>query len=308
MLRLSNRAASTASWTWRAVAVRAAASSLSAPVLSTTRTRCGSKTPMSMRYSTVTAASIPTTAVPDKPRAEVLKIVKGQELRIPDIEKLFDGWQRLVSPHRSSVTNVVNEIVQKYAVSPKIRHRLTNNNLDLLVATWFPLASPERLAELAQFVCWMFIIDDEIDSIKQANVSIEEFKHLWSEALRVISESCGLHGHEVGAKFEPSKYQSAETFRPFGELLMTRYSFDQRQRFWDELETTANAYIQEYGFTKLDWVPDYEAYCAGRYGTSCMAQNLSMFEYSNESNIPQELMESPELKSLWKQTTDLLWM
>ena len=30
--------------------------------------------------------------------------------------------------------------------------------------------------------------------------------------------------------------------------------------------------------------------------------------YANESNIPEEIMESLELKTLWKETTDLTWM
>ncbi|KXJ85292.1 isoprenoid synthase domain-containing protein [Microdochium bolleyi] len=250
------------------------------------------------------------TVAADLPRAEVLSIVKGQTLRIPNYERLFDDWPQLVNPHKSSVTEVVNEIVQKYAVSPKVSHRLKNNGLDVLVATWFPLASRERLAELSQFVCWMFIVDDEIDALAKA--SVEDFKHLWSEVLRVISESCGLHGNEAAGAgaggFRKSDFQAAETFRPFGELLMQRYSVEQRQRFWDELEKTAQGYIQLHEFTKLDRIPDYDAYCFGRYGSSCMAQNLSMFEYANESNIPQHIMESPELQTLWRATTDSLWI
>lgn len=101
-------------------------------------------------------------------------------------------------------------------------HRLTKNQLDVLVAGWYPLASCERLAELAQFVCWMFIVDDEIDGLVKA--TSEEFKHIWDEILRVISESCALHGHVAGAKFRESEFQSAETFRPFGVMLMERYT------------------------------------------------------------------------------------
>lgn len=77
---------------------------------------------------------------------------------------------------------------------------------------------------MSLFVCWMFIIDDEIDCIKIANASIEEFKHLWSEILRVISESCELNGHDEGSAIQESEFKSAEAFRPFGQILVGRYT------------------------------------------------------------------------------------
>jgi len=247
-----------------------------------------------------------TTADTHRARADVLNTVIGQRLRIPDVKTQFEGWPWLSNPHKDSVTEGVNEILRKYTVTPKVMHRLTKNQLDVLVAGWFPLASRERLAELAQFVCWMFIVDDEIDGMAKA--SMEEFRHIWDEILRVISESCALHGHDAGAEFRKSEFQSAETFRPFGVRLMERYTQEQRQRFWNELKITADAYIKLHEFTKLDRIPDYDAYSIGRYGSSCMAQNLAMFEYANESNIPEEIMESLELKTLWKETTDLTWI
>lgn len=46
-------------------------------------------------------------------RAEVLNVVIGQRLRIPDVGSQFEGWPFLSNPHKDSVTEGVNEILRK---------------------------------------------------------------------------------------------------------------------------------------------------------------------------------------------------
>ncbi|KAH8649891.1 isoprenoid synthase domain-containing protein [Xylariales sp. PMI_506] len=242
-------------------------------------------------------------------REDIVDSIKGQTLRLPDIERLFEGWPRVLNPHQHLVSDVVNDVLERYTVSPTALAKLTKNRLDHLLAVWYPFASPERLEELAYFVCWMFILDDEVDIISAAGKDNEAaFYHIWHETLRVSSESCALNEADDSKPWRKSEFESVESFRGIGQWLKTRYTVEQRQRFWDEIQKTSESYVKEQRIRKLQEIPQYDAYCDYRYGSCCMAQVVSMIEYANESQIPADIMESPEMKAVWAETTKLLWL
>ncbi|KAB5575253.1 isoprenoid synthase domain-containing protein [Coniochaeta sp. 2T2.1] len=244
-------------------------------------------------------------------RESILETLNGQMLRLPDLSTLFKDWPRVVNPHGRQVTNVVQDVLSRHTVAGSALVKLTKGNLDVLLSNWFPFASPERLAQLASFVCWMYIFDDELDAMTAAGRDSEaDFVHTWNETLRIVAESCGLQGKEADQQQRPreSDVKSADTFRPFGEMLTKGYTIEQRQRFWDELDWTARSYRKEQLIRQGNQVPQYDAYCDYRHGSSCMGQVLAMIEFSNESHLPPEIMESLEMKALWFETISVLWV
>lgn len=88
------------------------------------------------------------------------------------------------------------------------------------MAAWFPYADEETLRQLAYFVGWMFLIDDEIDQVSGPNIDDPEaFEKLHDDTLEFVRRSLELDGQSQPPTAENP---TIESFRFFGEALCER--------------------------------------------------------------------------------------
>ncbi|EFX01633.1 hypothetical protein CMQ_8099 [Grosmannia clavigera kw1407] len=208
---------------------------------------------------------------------DILAILQGQEVRIPDIEKLVSEWDLQTNPNEDQVKKVVDDILATYTVSTRVNAKLTKNKLSRYVSTCYPFADRETLAELTYFVCWMFLVDDEIDHIVAPGQNQEErLSNLWSEVLHLVESSCSITGVINGE--EGTNKKPLEAFRVFGKSMRHKYTIAQSGRYWAELVATSRGYKIEQQIRDLEELPDYASYCKYRYGRYCMGQVVALME------------------------------
>jgi alpha-muurolene/germacrene-A/gamma-muurolene synthase len=73
-----------------------------------------------------------------------------------------------------------------------------------------------------------------------------------------------------------------------------------------------NHYIQqvlvEQTGQQIGYVPTKEEYTRMRLGTSGITPGLAFCEYTSEVKLPREIMESTEMRVMWKEATSLCMM
>lgn len=52
----------------------------------------------------------------------------------------------------------------------------------------------------------------------------------------------------------------------------------------------------------------HDQYMAYREGSSCIRMVIAMIEFANQLKIPQNIMQSPDMRSLWEATNSVHWM
>ncbi|KAL2669810.1 hypothetical protein Neosp_015255 [[Neocosmospora] mangrovei] len=208
---------------------------------------------------------------------QISSILQGQKVQLPDLAKLSQQWDTIVNPNEDQVKAVVDRILSMYTVSPRVNAKLTQNMLSTYVSSCFPFAERETLTELTYFVCWMFLVDDEIDQLPSENdAQGSSLGQLWSEVLGTAQKSCSVV--ESGIRGEANTLKPTDVFWDFGKGLRHKYSIDQCSRFLNEIATTAGAYQMEQKYRDEGILPNYSSYCDYRYGRCCMAQVVALVE------------------------------
>uniref|UniRef100_A0A8H7N068 Terpene synthase n=1 Tax=Bionectria ochroleuca TaxID=29856 RepID=A0A8H7N068_BIOOC len=238
---------------------------------------------------------------------DIAPLLRDQLVRVPDLERLFMKWEPCVNPNKDQVKQVVEDILAKYTVSERVNAKLTRNMLDDYVANCYPFAGRDTLTELTYFVCWMFLVDDEIDRVTGHNGCHENsLLTLWDDVLDLIRSNLS-EGEEADIK-GCGELKPMEVFSAFGKSLQRGYTKEQCSRYMTQLLATAEGYLAEQRFRDKSELPDYEAYCKYRSGRCCMGQVVSLIEFANGSQLPAEIMDSPEMEKLLANTVILLWI
>jgi hypothetical protein len=100
-----------------------------------------------------------------------------------------------------------------------------------------------------------------------------------------------------------SAIPAIESFRGIGEVMRERCSLSQRQSFHDMCILTMEGYRTEQQLRVAGQIPTWEEYWTYREGSSCMSMCVAMIEFAIESNIPEDIMQSLEIRQLWTETT-----
>ncbi|KAL1306968.1 hypothetical protein AAFC00_005603 [Neodothiora populina] len=241
-------------------------------------------------------------------RENVLSRSRGQKVRIPDLRPLMSGWPMDINPHRETVKAVIADILDKYSMSAAMTMKLKKANLDYLLSVWFPYSSEEKLIDLTYFCGWMFLVDDEIDAMSMPNhFDQDAFAALYRETLEVVQQSLKL-GDTAHAEDRKSVSPTAESFRRIGSALCRSYSYEKRVMFLDEARLTLDGYRSEQQLRLIGTIPSFEEYWDYREGSSCCRQVVAMIEFANELRIPIHIIESPDMRSLWKETCLVHWI
>jgi hypothetical protein len=95
-------------------------------------------------------------------RQQILSALRSQRVRIPNLGALVKRWPNHVNPGQEVVTSVVQHVLETCSMTDAVEMKLKHANLSLLIASWYPFASAQRLKEITYCVCWMYVIDDTI--------------------------------------------------------------------------------------------------------------------------------------------------
>lgn len=133
------------------------------------------------------------------------------------------------------------------------------------------------------------------------------FEAAYIELMDFVYKSLKLDGDE---RREQPKSQVAaiDSFRHIGETLCLKYSLSQRRRFYESCKMTMDGYRTEQQLRVSGRLPTWDEYLEYREGSSCISMCVAMIELAIGSHLPDEILESEEIKALWKETVVGTWM
>jgi hypothetical protein len=245
----------------------------------------------------------------NRTREEIVSHLRGQVVRIPDLEVLFADWPIRVNPNQGVVKAVVDYILEHHSMTKAVEMKLKRANLALLIASWYPPASEETLKEITYFVCWMYVVDDAIiDKVSwPGHDNATAFDTAFHELNEFLTASLRLDG-DMQKPIPISTIAAINSFASIGEALCRKYTLSQRQAFYDAYVLTMKGYRTEQQLRITGQLPLWDEYWTYREGSSCIRMCVAMIELAIGSNIPEHTIESKEMQDLWTETTVLTWL
>lgn len=194
-------------------------------------------------------------------------------------------------------------------MTPAEERKLKNANLPLLIASWYPFSDAETLKQITYFVSWMYVIDDAIiDKISWPGLdNATAFDAAYAELMDFVFRSLDLD--DVVKNEQPkSSVPAIDSFRLIGQILCEKYSLAQRRKFFEACRLTMEGYRTEQRLRVSGRISSWEEYWTYREGSSCMSMNVAMIELAIGSHLPEEVLDSEEMKLLCKQTVVVSWL
>jgi hypothetical protein len=159
------------------------------------------------------------------------------------------------------------------------------------------------------FLVWIFLWDDEIDHGEGKNgISIDGdlAQRYCQESLDYISWCLGLSGEEE--KEPRCRISTMPLFKDMSRCLREGMDLPERQNFFWELDGYVQQCLIEQTGQQFGYIPTPDEYTRMRLGTSGITPGLAFAVYTSGVKLPQEIMESLEMRSLWKEATSLCMM
>ncbi|KAF5983032.1 epi-isozizaene synthase [Fusarium bulbicola] len=156
-------------------------------------------------------------------REDLLSVLRGQNLRVPDLALMHAGWPKDTNPHVEAIDVKILQLIETHAVNETVRSRLTKANLSEQLAGWYPYASREKLDVLTSFQVWMFIIDDLLDQYSIVEqFDYEKLQALLNDCEDYVERSLGVSSQEI----EPSsRYLDHDAVLSFEEQVAANIEF-----------------------------------------------------------------------------------
>ncbi|KAJ6572083.1 terpene synthase family protein [Mycena capillaripes] len=244
--------------------------------------------------------------VHDLSRDQILSRFRGQTVRIPDLGKMMKGWPEEVNPHKEAMEFQILQIIENHTINDSVRMRLTKAQLSQLISGWYPWASKERLEALTSFQAWMFIVDDTVDHYSiVSRFNAGGLRKILDESLDFVERSLGLRG---GPTPDYTEADAVTSFAEVARALSDSCSLAYRRRIAVETQRTLNAYLQEAENRFWGRVPSLSEYVDYRGASSCIMQVAMMFEFANGMELPNEVMQSPEMQELYRSAIAVMWI
>ncbi|TDZ22299.1 Pristinol synthase [Colletotrichum orbiculare MAFF 240422] len=246
-----------------------------------------------------------------KNRDQILWQLHGQNVRIPDLGVLMKGWPKNKSVHEEAVTQKIQQIIQTHAVNDTVRMRLTKAMLSQQLAGWYPYASRERIEALTSFQAWMFIVDDMLDQYSLVHkFDFASLHVMLSDCQDFVERSLGVHAKPDPAPPRYRDHDAVVSFDEYARAVQGAYGGNHayRARIAREAVATLDGYRQEALNRYAGRVPSLGEYLGYREASSCIMQVAVNFEFANGVSLPEEVMESDEMRELYRAAVAVVWI
>ncbi|KAJ0159108.1 Presilphiperfolan-8-beta-ol synthase [Colletotrichum tanaceti] len=261
------------------------------------RTKCGTSSPAEKSQG-------PT-------RQQILRQLHGQHVRIPDLGEMMADWPKDQNIHSEAVNSKILQIIKTHAVNDNVRMRLTKAMLSAQLSGWYAYASRDRIEALTSFQAWMFIIDDMLDQYSLVHKFDLASLHVMLADCRDFVERSLLVADSV--ETAPLRYKDHDavvSFDEYAQAVCKSYGDNRpyRARIAKEAIATLDAYQQEALNRYAGRIPTLEEYLGYRGASSCIMQVAVNFEFANGISLPEEVMESEEMRELYRATVAVAYL
>ncbi|KAF5516045.1 Presilphiperfolan-8-beta-ol synthase [Colletotrichum siamense] len=225
-------------------------------------------------------------------RQELLEQLRGQELRIPDLRRMFKHWPMDINTQLESIRASVPNRISSLTESAQKQRLLTKIDSGLFSSTWWPGATLADGDILSCLALWLFIWDDEMDAeVGDLSSDFQAAQTFRRETIEYVRHCLGLDEVGCGTREPPEN---------------KRY-LEHRELLFRELEFfTKTSEVEEKRRLSPD-LPSVEEYVETRMGTSAVNVTSFFNEYAYRVSLPIKLLTDPYMKVVWDKTNIIIW-
>ncbi|KAH8647233.1 isoprenoid synthase domain-containing protein [Xylariales sp. PMI_506] len=252
----------------------------------------------------------------------------GKTFYLPNLREAFKDWPMAANPMEKELEGLVNKTLERFIRNEKKLKALKQADFGRLIALWYPHATWEELEVATAYSVWIFVWDDEIDAGDTDISNSEELaREYYQGSLNFIHQKLGLgplqrrrasdsasaassSASASSASFEELKadeevlcpHDTMALFADVGQGITPATDAIQRTRFYRELENFMLQVGVEQTYRLSGEVPSIKRYLEIRSGSVGCAPQIAITDYMLKMRLPEEIMESDAMKSLWKET------
>ncbi|ORY63945.1 isoprenoid synthase domain-containing protein [Pseudomassariella vexata] len=234
--------------------------------------------------------------------------LRGKTLRIPDLRKTFADWPCATNKHAKKLEGLVDSMLERIISDERKLRALKRADFARLLALWYPDAEWEELVIATAYSVWIFVWDDEVDAGDTAVSTDEELTRVYARQSRnYVRQALGLDegsDAQAGGKHDGEEAPNTNMvlFTDVGRGMRTTTDLVQRKRFFRELEYFMLQVGIEHTHRLRGSIPSTEKYMEIRSGSVGCAPQISITDYMLRVRLPESIMESEAMKSLWRET------
>ncbi|KAK4958475.1 hypothetical protein LTR10_004903 [Elasticomyces elasticus] len=233
----------------------------------------------------------------------LLESIAGQRFVLPNLLDIFAGWPVATHSALDELSTLVDQhLDNRYSIDilpPKKARAFRKNDFGLFAATWWPLASLERLCVVAALFIWIYAWDDELDSA--SGMLVDNAQNFLSETASYVRRSL-----DDSVLLEKPDNALIERFDWIAEVLERRYTIAQRHNFVKHMDHFIQQSFAEQKMILSQDVPELAAYWRMRLGTSAIDVTTAMLEYAYDVELPALITRSAELQQLYLLTNEII--
>jgi len=238
-------------------------------------------------------------------RDRLLSRMRGATVTIPDIQALMSHWPQGVNPEIERLERDSQDMLAWILNSPNDGPRLKKMNrsgVALFGASWWAYAPYEALLTATYLSIWLFVWDDETDSLEFASL-INDFDAACAfrrETMAYIEAS--LQKERTVDLDSISTNRVITNFKPVGEAIAKNCNQRQINTFLEELRFFIQMSEEEQMFQMTPHLPTIEDYSRRRKGSSAVRVCLAITEYAFGITLPDEVMNDEDMEVIWNET------
>ncbi|KAF2653977.1 terpenoid synthase [Lophiostoma macrostomum CBS 122681] len=246
----------------------------------------------------------------------MLRIVRGQTVVAPDLQAMMAHWPAAINPNLDDLEKATIDRFEWLFPDPansKRLQKMKKTQAALFAAMWWPYVPLEALYTVAWLSIWLFVWDDETDSAEFSDL-VHDFKRASEfrcDTLQFIRESLQLQSSSDSD--DSSSSNGSTTSSESDSIIITNFdhvgqavaNFGNSRvtaRFYEELELFVNMTELEQKVHLSGELPTVSEYLERRMGSSGVHVCLALTEYSLDMELPEEVMNDPEMDTLWHET------
>ncbi|KAI4222973.1 MAG: hypothetical protein LQ349_007522 [Xanthoria aureola] len=235
-------------------------------------------------------------------RDQILQSLRGNTLKIPDLQALLQHWPQYVNLEVNRLRGYVDKKLQALFPEGEKLEKKRAADLGLFAASWWPYAHFEALTIVADLSIWLFVWDDELDSAEFGSLVVDPTRATAYRAETLdFAEKCLVADRQPGTLGTPIN-AIVESFKPVGEAISKSCSAHQVETFRKELRFFIEMTEVEQQVQMSKRLPSIDEYNQRRMGSSAVRVCLAVTEYCYGNEIPPSVIEDEDMETIWNET------
>ncbi|RWA07763.1 hypothetical protein EKO27_g7331 [Xylaria grammica] len=244
------------------------------------------------------------------PRKQLLSFMRGTPVVIPDLQSMISHWPAGVNADIDRLDADVRSRLEAILWAPKDQKRLAKmkeTNLALFGASWWPSATRYEALRIATYLTlWLFLWDDETDSIEYSNLTndFEGASAFRQETLAYIEASLSPNSQANLPLISTNPLITK--FGEVGEALSRSYTERQIEAFRNEVRQYIDMCEEEQRWQVSAQLPMVDEYMRQRMGSGAVGVLLALTEYAYGIDLGDSLRSNATLRAIWDEANRII--